>query len=74
MELHASIHEDDDGSFWADVRELPGCFALGTTISELTDAILEAVGMCLEHEPIEGAAAGTRRVRARVEEMTLITV
>jgi predicted RNase H-like HicB family nuclease len=74
MELHASIHEDDDGMFWADVRELPGCFASGATISELTDALLEAVGMCLEDAPAKGAAAGAPRVRARVEEMTLTTV
>ena len=27
MELHASIHEDDDGARWAEVKEFPGCFA-----------------------------------------------
>ena len=75
MELHASIHEDDDGSLWADVRELPGCFASGATMSELTEALIEAVGLYLENGTSAvyagGRAAG---VRARVEELTLVTV
>jgi predicted RNase H-like HicB family nuclease len=25
------IHEDSDGSFWGEVRELPGCFGSGWT-------------------------------------------
>ena len=73
MELHAAIHEDDDGTFWAEVRELPGCFASGATIAELTDALLEAVGMCLD-DPSGGPSMSTRHVRARVEGMTLVTV
>ena len=66
MELHASIREDD-GMLWAEVKELPGCFASGATISELTEALIEAVGMC-----VQGALPASG-VRARVEEMTLVT-
>ena len=67
MELHASIREDDDGTLWAEVTELPGCFASGATISELTEALIEAVGMCVE------GGLSTTRERARVEQMTLVT-
>jgi predicted RNase H-like HicB family nuclease len=71
MELHATIHEDSDGSYWAEVKELPGCFASGTTISELTEALLEAVNMCLESAPERKRKR--RPARARLDEMKLVT-
>jgi len=75
MELHASIYEDDDGAFWADVRELLGCFASEATMAELTEALIEAVGLYLEDGSAEVRVSGrAARVRARVEEMTLVTV
>jgi predicted RNase H-like HicB family nuclease len=46
MELTASVHFED-GSYWAQVKELPGCFASGRTLDELKDALTEAVGLCL---------------------------
>jgi predicted RNase H-like HicB family nuclease len=73
MELHATIHEDDDGMYWAEVKELPGCFASGRNLDELTEALLEAIGMCL---PAEMVAKNKRRKaapRARVDEMKLVT-
>jgi predicted RNase H-like HicB family nuclease len=33
VELTARIHIED-GSYWADVPELPGCFASGDTLDE----------------------------------------
>lgn len=66
MELHAAIHEDDDGTFWAEVRELPGCFASGSSWNELMEALIEAVEMCLPED------ASSARL-ARVEEMRLVT-
>lgn len=52
MELQARIHEED-GSFWAEVPELPGCFASGSTIAELVEAVQEAIRLYLEadHRP-----------------------
>lgn len=38
-----NVHRDDDGSWWAEVAELPGCFASGTTLDELVEAAREAV-------------------------------
>jgi len=47
MELTVAIHAEG-GSYWSEVRELPGCFASGRTLEELADALEEAVGMCLD--------------------------
>ena len=43
--LTLNVHRDDDGTLWADVAELPGCFASGTTLDELVEAAREAVLM-----------------------------
>jgi predicted RNase H-like HicB family nuclease len=37
----------ESGMFSSEVDELPGCFASGRTLSELRDALAEAVGMYL---------------------------
>lgn len=68
MEFHAEIHEED-GSYWAEVRELPGCFASGRSLDELKDALLEAIGMCLEPERPREDNGGKA---ARVGEITLV--
>ena len=47
ISFHAVVHEETDGSFWAEVKELPGCFASGFGIEELQDALLEAIQMSL---------------------------
>lgn len=48
-ELQVTVHheDDDDGSLWAEVAELPGCFASGDTLPELWDNLQEAVGLYL---------------------------
>jgi predicted RNase H-like HicB family nuclease len=35
--------EPDEGGFWAEVEELPGCFASGDTLDELETDIREAI-------------------------------
>jgi len=42
MELTANIHLKD-GSYWADVPELPGCFASGETLDELFSSLDEGI-------------------------------
>lgn len=37
----------EDGSYWAEVKDLPGCFASGQDEDELNDAIAEAIGIYL---------------------------
>lgn len=44
MELTARIHIEDD-SYWADVPELPGCFASGDTLDELFESLQEGVAL-----------------------------
>jgi predicted RNase H-like HicB family nuclease len=54
MELTARIHIED-GSYWADVPELPGCFASGDTLDELFESLRKGVALYLADEgEIEG--------------------
>ena len=46
MQLTARIH-NENGSYWADVAELPGCFASGDTLEELFDSLREGVELYL---------------------------
>lgn len=41
------VHHDDDGSLWAEVLDLPGCFASGDSLDELSEALEEAVRLYL---------------------------
>lgn len=50
MELTAKIHRED-GMYWAEVEELPGCFASGASTHELLEALQEAVSMYLAPAP-----------------------
>lgn len=49
MELTANIHLED-GSYWADVPKLPGCFASGDNLEELFDSLHEGVRLYLDEE------------------------
>ena len=49
MQLTANIHSEE-GSYWADVQELPGCFASGHTLDELRESLREAVFLYLRDE------------------------
>jgi predicted RNase H-like HicB family nuclease len=53
LALHVDVHRED-GSYWAQVRELPGCFASGDTVAELIESVEEAVALYLA--PPEGEA------------------
>ena len=61
MELTVRVHEED-GSYWAEVLELPGCFASGETLDELRSALDESIRMHRD-EPSDGLA------RLRVAEL-----
>ncbi len=52
MRLKVYIHHSGT-DYWAEVAELPGCFASGRTLSELDEALAEAVGLYLWDEPAE---------------------
>jgi predicted RNase H-like HicB family nuclease len=54
MELTANVHLED-GSYWADVPQLPGCFAAGETLDELFASLSEGIQLYLDDD------AGGRR-------------
>ena len=41
------VHDEGDEGFWAEVLELPGCFASGRNENELREALLEAISLYL---------------------------
>lgn len=53
MELTARIHIEED-SYWADVPELPGCFASGDSLDELFESLQEGIGLYLAAEGEQG--------------------
>lgn len=71
VELQADIREED-GTFWAEVRELPGCFASGESIAELIEALREAVALYLAKDgPVIAAAPTVASVRLFVPDEDL---
>ena len=46
----------DEGGYWAEVIELPGCVSQGETKEELLHNIIEAIQACLEAEYEEDVA------------------
>jgi len=49
VELTARIHIEE-GAYWADVPELPGCFASGDTLDELFASLQEGIALYLADE------------------------
>lgn len=41
------VHRESGYDLWAEVDELPGCFATGGTMDELTESLAEAIGLYL---------------------------
>jgi predicted RNase H-like HicB family nuclease len=37
------VHEAEEGGYWAEVEELPGCFASGDTLDELESDVRDAI-------------------------------
>jgi predicted RNase H-like HicB family nuclease len=49
MELEVIVHHDvETDGFWAEVVQLPGCFAAGHTRDELTESLQEAIELYLQ--------------------------
>jgi predicted RNase H-like HicB family nuclease len=42
------VHEAEEGGYWAEVPELPGCASQGETLDELERNIIEAIEACLQ--------------------------
>jgi predicted RNase H-like HicB family nuclease len=52
--MKAIIHKEEDGTFWAEVPSLPGCYSQGDTMAELLVNLREAAQGCLEVMRAEG--------------------
>ena len=52
MDLKVTVRQDG-AEYWSEIAELPGCFASGRTLSELHEALGEAVGLYLWDQPAE---------------------
>lgn len=63
MELTVNIHSEDE-SYWADVPELPGCFASGDTLDELFDSLRDGIQLYLDEE--DGPKPRPLQVRSAV--------
>ena len=66
----AVVHQGDDGTFWAQVEELPGCFATGDDLHELQEALVEAIMMYLakpEQAPVRPPHGSEPEHRWKVE-------
>jgi predicted RNase H-like HicB family nuclease len=62
MTLKASIHEAEEGGYWAEVPALPGCVTQGVTVEEVTFNLREAIEGWLSVETTETAGAQNDRV------------
>jgi predicted RNase H-like HicB family nuclease len=63
MELKVNVHLED-GSYWADVPELPGCFAAGDSLDELMDSLSEGIDLYLsDGDQPSGGRVSTRPLR-----------
>ena len=46
--VNAIVRPAEEGGFWAEVLELPGCVSQGETEDELFHNIVEAIEACME--------------------------
>jgi len=52
-DFNVIIEKGEDGYYISEVVELPGCHSQAKTIDELMERTKEAIGLCLDEEPIE---------------------
>jgi predicted RNase H-like HicB family nuclease len=50
------VHDAEDGTLWAEVVDLPGCFATGDNLDELRESLEEAIPMYLSERSGDKAA------------------
>lgn len=68
MEVTAKIHREG-GAYWANVEELPGCFASGHTLDELFESLREGVSL---HLTGDGPAPNVRVATATLTDRPLV--
>lgn len=68
-EYRVHVHEEE-GAYWAEVDDLPGCFASGHDLEELREAVVEAITLYLAGDKTTGAR--TTSATAHVDEMRVL--
>ena len=51
-EFTLHVHAEEDGTLWAEVLEMPGCFVSGTSLDEIRNALVEAIGLYLTSKSV----------------------
>ena len=69
-EFRVFVHDEDD-AYWAEVEELPGCFASGQTLDELREAVVEAITLYLA-DGESGISTPPSSTRRRIDEMRVL--
>lgn len=69
-EFRVLVHEED-GSYWAEVADLPGCFASGRNLDELREAVVEAITLYVAGDG-DMAVSAQPASRGRVDEMRVL--
>jgi predicted RNase H-like HicB family nuclease len=65
-EYRVLVHEED-GAYWAEVDDLPGCFASGHDLEELRKAVVETITLYLAVDlPAKSATAHVDEMRVLV--------
>ena len=62
VEYIARVHEEQ-GSLWAEVLDLPGCFASGNSLDELREALEESIALYLSGDAADSSDAGVAAAR-----------
>lgn len=72
IEFTMRVHTEADGSMWAEVPELPGCFASGDTEDELLEALAEAVAMSVTEDGATPPELHIASISPAIEERRLV--
>jgi predicted RNase H-like HicB family nuclease len=54
LTFNVVVHEAEEGGYWAELPEIPGCAPQGETLNEVLDNIREAAKGCLSSEGEDG--------------------
>lgn len=57
--LNLTVHFEND-QIWAEVDDLPGCFAAGRNMKELQEALAEAIGFYLAEDQVPRSVSSIR--------------
>ena len=48
MRFAVIVHKEEEGGYWAEVPDLPGCFTQGDTLEELEENLKSAIVLMLD--------------------------